>query len=304
MDLSGARAAGSPLRIGLVGAGPWASGVHAPAIAAHPGTELVSVWARRPEAAAQVAAAHGAEVAADPDALIASVDAVAFAVPPGVQADLAVRAARAGRHLVLEKPIGASVDQARRLVDAVEEAGVASLVLLTRRYAPEVVEWLAAADTAGGWATGSATWFGGALLGGPYSRSPWRHERGGVMDVGPHTLDLLDASIGPVVDVVAATHSEPDVWHLLLAHEGGQRSTASLSLALPLDPGVVEVSIYGTAGRLSLPAPVTPTLDCYTALLDQLLDLVHSGRTEHPCDVRRGLHLQRLIDSAERLAAA
>jgi predicted dehydrogenase len=292
----------TPLRIGLIGAGPWARRVHAPAIAAHPGTELVSVWARRSDAAASLALTHGATVAADPDELIESVDAVAFAVPPGVQAEIAVRAAAAGRHLVLEKPIGATVADAERLAGAVGDAGVASLVLLTLRYAPEIIDWLGAARAAGGWATGSATWYGSALLAGPYSNSPWRHERGAVADVGPHTLDLLDAALGPIVDVVAARYSKPDVWHLVLAHESGATSTAALSLALPVEPAVVELVLYGAAGRLALPTRVTPTSACYATLLDDLLGMLHSGRYEHRCDVTRGLHLQRLIDKAERLA--
>jgi predicted dehydrogenase len=278
--------------------------VHAPAIAAHPDTELVSVWARRAGMAADLAVEHGASVADTPAELIASVDAVAFAVPPDVQAELAVRAAEAGRHLVLEKPIAATVPEAQRLAGAVADAGVASIVLLTRRYAPEVVEWLATAEETGGWVTGAATWYGGALLAGPFSNSPWRHERGGIADVGPHTLDLLDAALGPITDVLAARHGEPDLWHLVLGHENGATSTASMSLALPLDPGVVDVSLYGTGGRLALPAPTTPTSACYAALLDDLLDMVHSGQREHRCDVHRGLHLQRLINDAERLALA
>jgi predicted dehydrogenase len=292
----------APLRFGLVGAGPWARSVHAPAIAAHPGTELVAVWARRSGMAAEIAVEHGVSVADDLDELFASVDAVAFAVPPAVQADLAVRAAAAGRHLVLEKPIGATVAEATRLADAVADARVAALVLLTRRYAPEVIDWLDTVRATGGWATGSATWYGGALLGGPYSASPWRHERGAIADVGPHTLDLLDAALGPITDVLAATLSEPDVWHLVLGHENGTTSTVAVSLALPLDPSVVDVSLFGRHGRTSLPTPVTPTSGCYAGLLDDLLDMVHSGRTDHRCDVRRGLHLQRLIDRAERLA--
>jgi predicted dehydrogenase len=293
-----------PLRIGLIGAGPWARSVHAPAIAAHPATELVSVWARRAGLAADIAVEHGASVADSPAELIASVDAVAFAVPPDVQAELAITAAEAGRHLVLEKPVAATAPDAQRLADAVTDAGVASIVLLTRRYAPEVIEWLATARETGGWATGAATWYGGALLGGPFSNSPWRHERGGIADVGPHTLDLLDAALGPITEVLAARHGEPDLWHLVLGHENGATSTASMSLALPLDPGVVNVSLYGTGGRLSLPAPTTPTAACYAALLDDLLDMVHSGHHAHRCDVHRGLHLQRLIDDAERLALA
>ncbi|HEX4724233.1 MAG TPA: Gfo/Idh/MocA family oxidoreductase [Pseudonocardiaceae bacterium] len=293
-----------PLRFGLIGAGPWAKTVHAPAIAAHPATELVSIWARRTEAAAELAAEHGASVAADPDALIAEVDVVAFAVPPGVQAEIAVLAAAAGRHLVLEKPIGADVADAERLVDAVGNAGVASIVLLTRRYAPEVIDWLADAAKAGGWVTGAATWYGGALLGGPFSKSPWRHERGGLLDVGPHTLDLLDAALGPITDVQAARRGAHDVTHLVLAHENGVTSTASLSLAMPMDQPVVDVSLYGEAGRFTLPAPTTPTQACYANLLTDLTDMLHSGHYEHRCDVRRGLHLQRLIDKAEKLALA
>jgi predicted dehydrogenase len=292
------------LRIGLIGAGPWARMVHAPAIAAHPDTELVSVWARRAGMAADIAVEHGASVADTPDELIASVDAVAFAVPPDVQAELAARAAAAGRHLVLEKPIAATVPEAERLAGAAGDAGVAAIVLLTRRYAPEVVEWLATAEETGGWATGAATWYGGALLAGPFSNSPWRHERGGIADVGPHTLDLLDAALGPITDVLAARHGAPDLWHLVLGHENGATSTASMSLALPLDPGVADVSLYGTGGRLTLPAPTTPTSACYAAMLDDLLDMVHSGQRAHRCDVHRGLHLQRLINDAERLALA
>jgi predicted dehydrogenase len=292
-----------PLRFGLVGAGPWATDVHAPAIAAHPDTELVAVWARRPAAAQQLAERHGVAAAADPDALFADVDAVAFAVPPGVQAALATRAAKAGKHVVLEKPVGASVAEAQALADAVDAAGVASAVLLTLRYAPEVVEWLTTARTAGGWVSGNALWYGGALLAGPFADSPWRHERGGLVDVGPHTFDLLDAAIGPVTDVRAATYTDPDVWHVLLAHENGARSTASISLALPIED-VIDVTLYGTAGGLAMPAPVTSSVDCYGRLLDELVALIGAGRTAHPLDVRRGLHLQRLVAQAERLAKA
>jgi predicted dehydrogenase len=291
----------APVRFGLVGAGPWATDVHAPAIAAHPDTDLVAVWARRPEVAAEIARRHGAAVAADPDALFAAVDAVAFAVPPAVQAELATRAAAAGRHLVLDKPVGATLAEAERLATVVDAAAVASIVLLTLRYAPEVIEWVTTARTAGGWAAGNVTWYGGSLLGGRYSNSPWRHERGGLMDVGPHAFDLLDATLGPIVDVLAATHGDHDVWHVLLAHENGVRSVASLSIGLPVTEPV-GVTLYGSAGRLAMPTPVTSSVDCYARLLDELVPLIRTGRTSHPLDVHRGLHLQRLIEHAEQLA--
>ena len=75
----------TPLRVGLVGAGPWARAVHAPAIAAHPRTKLVTVFARREAAAAGLAAPYGAAVAHSFKELISTVDAVSFAVPPAIQ---------------------------------------------------------------------------------------------------------------------------------------------------------------------------------------------------------------------------
>ena len=84
------------VRIGLVGAGPWARWVSAPAMAAHPATAFAGVWARRPEAAVALARQHGTRAYPTFDDLLADVDAVAFAVPPQVQAGHAIRAARAG----------------------------------------------------------------------------------------------------------------------------------------------------------------------------------------------------------------
>ncbi|RDB48107.1 Gfo/Idh/MocA family oxidoreductase, partial [Tsukamurella tyrosinosolvens] len=86
------------VRIGLVGAGPWARETHAPALTAHPGVDFVGGWARDPAAAAELFPRSFDS----PAELFDAVDAVAFAVPPNVQAELAVEAARAGKHLVLD----------------------------------------------------------------------------------------------------------------------------------------------------------------------------------------------------------
>src|SRR5262245_55947159 len=123
------------LRVGLVGAGPWAHKVHAPGIAGHARTRLVAVWARRHDVAAGPAAAHGAVAVSDFDDLLGQVDAVAFAVPPDVQAPLATAAARAGKHVILEKPVAASIEDAEELVDAVDKSRVTSMMVFTFRYA-------------------------------------------------------------------------------------------------------------------------------------------------------------------------
>lgn len=291
------------LRVGLVGAGPWARIVHAPALAAYPGTALTAVWARRREAAEELAHAHGAEVCAGFGELLGQVDAVSFAVPPAVQAELALEAAKAGKHLILEKPIAPDLPSAQRLADAVSAAGVASLVVLTLRYATETRDWLADLAATGGWTGGGARWLSGALLGGQFSASPWRHESGALADIGPHVLDLLDAALGPITEVVAASRTPEDLWHLILAHKTGATSTATLSIRLPVNPTVTDFSVYGSHGHRAFDRnPGHSALDSFTALLDDFAAMIATGTADHPCDVRRGLHLQHLLGEALALA--
>ncbi|WP_026422910.1 Gfo/Idh/MocA family protein [Actinokineospora inagensis] len=286
------------VRVGLVGAGPWAANVHAPGLAGFAGTELTAVWARRPEAAAE----FGAPVASSFDELLERVDAVAFAVPPSIQAELAIRAAEAGKHVILEKPVAATGDEAHRVAGAIRQAGVASVVVFIRRFAPEVVRWLADVHARDGWAGGSARWLSGALLGGAYSKSRWRHDGGALADIGPHVVDLLDAALGTVTEVLAAHRGEPDVWQVLLRHEGGQTSSLTLSMALPTRPTVTDIAVYGVndLAYLGVEGRATPAQDAYAVLLGEFTDMVHSGQTEHRVDVHRGVHVQRVLDDVLR----
>ncbi len=279
------------MRIGLVGSGPWACGTHAPALHAHPGIEFVGVWARRADAAQ----ALGAAVFASYAALLDAVDAVAFAVPPAVQAPLAIEAAQAGKHLILEKPIAASLADAEALTHAIEVASVGSMVLLTRRFAPETRKFLAEAAQHH-WTAGAATWLSGAALDGPYAASRWRHEQGALFDVGPHVLDLLDEALGAITDVALARRDDAsDTWQLVLDHAGGARSTVTLSLRTPVQPTVFQLAVHGAEGFHALSSRETPATDCYAVLLDEFVAALDGGWSGHPCDVHRGLHLQRAI---------
>lgn len=92
------------MRFGLVGTGHWARTAHAAGLTATDGAELTGVWGRNAGKAAALARDVGARSYDDIDALLAEVDAVAFAVPPDVQAPIAARAARARR----QRPRGSS----------------------------------------------------------------------------------------------------------------------------------------------------------------------------------------------------
>lgn len=282
------------MRIGLVGAGPWARATHAPSLAAHPGVEFAGVWARRPDAAAGM----GAAVVESYDELLATVDAVAFAVPPEVQSGMAVAAARAGKHVLLDKPIAGTLGDATELAEAIGHAGVGSIVALTRRFAPETRAFLG--DAAGKhWSAGAGTWLSGAVLGGEYSNSAWRHREGALFDVGPHVFDLLDVTLGQIVDVVLCRREDAsDTWTVVFEHESGTLSTSQLSLATPVRPSVFRVELSGSDGVATLADRSTSATDCFSVLLDEFLESVATG-TEHSCSANRGLHLQKVLAGAQ-----
>lgn len=285
---------GDTLRMGLVGAGPWAHKVHGPGITRHPGTEFVATWARRAEAAAATAAIGDAVAVADFDEFLERVDAVAFAVPPAAQGELALKAAKAGKHLVLEKPVAASADAAAELADAVGEAGVTSIMMLTFRYDPGTRAWLDAVHDKDTWDGGLARWFSGTLLDSKYETSQWRHDGGALADIGPHVFDLLDAALGEVDAVLDARLTERGTWHVTLGHGNGRVSSATLSMHTPAMPAITDFAVHGRDGFLAFDASGDPN-ERYSVLLDDFLSLIADKKAEHPLDVRRGLHLQRLL---------
>jgi len=288
-----------PLRVGVVGAGPWARLVHAPMLAHHPGTTLAGVWARRPDVATELAEAHGAPGFARLDELLDACDAVAFAVPPDVQAELGVVAARAGKALLLEKPIALDLDGAQRLADAVGAAGVGSQIVLTWRYTAAIRAFLtevAASAPIGG----RGQFVSGTALGGPFA-TPWRLEHGCLLDLGPHLVDLLDAALGPVVGVRA--HGDSTRWlGLLLEHESGVVSEASLSMSSAVHPARAGVEVYTASGVLEVDAAEVAGPGTFVTVVDELIETARGA--PHPLDVQRGLHLQRLLDRAGRDLAA
>jgi predicted dehydrogenase len=236
------------MRFGLLGTGYWAAETHAAALVAAPDTTLAGVWGRDPTKAALLAGRYGTRAYEDVDALLAEVDAVAIALPPDVQAPLAARAARAGKHLFLDKPLALTVEAADEVVAAVDATGVNSVVFFTSRFTPAVVDFLRDAGT-DGWDGGRATMLG-SVAGGPYGSSPWRYEHGGLWDVGPHALSLLLPVLGPVAELSAASGPHQTTT-VLLSHESGAVSTMTLSLASPVTAW--EVAFYGAPGWASAP---------------------------------------------------
>jgi predicted dehydrogenase len=290
------------MRFGLLGTGPWAQNTHGPALAAHKDVRLTGVWGRRSEAAAQLAGDLGTRAYDDVDALLTDCDAVAVALPPDVQAPLAVRAAEAGCHLLLDKPVAMTPGAARQVTAAVESAGVASVVFFTLRFSEPIAAWIAEQAASGPWLTGRADWlspvFGGADS--PYTASPWRREKGALWDVGPHALSVLLPVLGDVedLDAVRAARGHGDTVHAILRHTGGASSTCTLSHSVPPAAAGVTAEVRGAAGTATLPQREESPVDALMRAVDALTESARTGET-HACDVRFAQRVTEILTATE-----
>jgi predicted dehydrogenase len=285
------------IRVGLVGAGPWAGMFTAPMLARAPDLSLAAVWARRPEAAADFARQHGTIAVDTFETLLDECDAVAFNVPADVQASLAVAAAEAGKHLLLEKPVAFTVADAEAVATAADAAGVATHLMLTYRFTDHVKAFLKEASR------GKVEYFrsafiGGGALDGPFA-TPWRRAlRAALLDLGPHTLDLAELAAGPIREVRAAEAG--GVVSVSSIHESGAVGHIAMSGTTPGVRGRLEADAVTDSGRTSLadPSPHEPG-ELLLTIAESFVRAVRGEISEGP-DVHRGVHLQRLIAAVEK----
>jgi predicted dehydrogenase len=289
------------MRWGVLGTGYWAEQTHAAAIAAAAGEEFIGVWGRDRTKADRIAARWGGRGYADASSLFVDVDAVAFALPPDVQARLAVQAAHAGRHLLLEKPIALDSLAAISVREAVQSSGVASVVFFTLRFRALVRPWLSEAIATNGWQGASGRWLVGGTFDprSPWEPSRWRRIHGALWDLTPHLLSVVVPVLGPV-QAVTADRGPTDLVHMLLTHESG--ASSSLSVAQTLAPRVAatDLELYGEAGRSAMPDDTeTTAIAAFQAAMRELADSVRSGQPS-PTDVRLGAHVVSVIEAAKR----
>jgi predicted dehydrogenase len=289
---------GEQPRIGVVGTGHWAKVLHAAGAAAHPGVDLTAVWGRDLAKADALAGQHGARAYDDFDAFLDEVDLLTFAVPPQVQAGLAVRAAEAGKHLLLEKPLATDLAAADRMVTAAERSGISTVVFFTYRFVPFAETWLEEVRTRD--LRGGAAWWyvGHAAAGSPFAASPWRQADGALWDVGPHALSQLLPALGPVT-AVAGARGEGDLAHVVLTHESGATSLMSLCMTMPTEAERVGVEFYDAHGWHRRPDRERDAEEAYALALTDLLANVAAGETRHRCDIRFGREVVEVLSRCQ-----
>jgi predicted dehydrogenase len=246
---------------GIVGTGVIAA-LHAAAIKTLPGARLAAVTDVVPGAAGTFAAARGCAAEPDLDALLArpDVDVVCVCVPSGLHAEIGVRAARAGKHLAVEKPVDVTLAAADRLIEAARDAGVALTVISQHRFDPGLIELkrLIGEGALGRLVLGEAStkWYRTqAYYDSAGWRGTWAMDGGSLMNQGVHYVDLLRWCMGPVTEVTAvcATQAhqvevEDTALALVRFASGAVGTIMSTTAAYPGFPQRLEIT--GTGGTV------------------------------------------------------
>jgi UDP-N-acetylglucosamine 3-dehydrogenase len=180
------------MRVGLVGAG-FMGGVHLNAYAGIPKVEVVGVADARVEAAVAGAKMVGAQPYASYEELVSAqdVEVVDVCLPTAFHRDLALRAAGEGRHVILEKPIARTIEDAQEILEAFSGDGPRLFVGHVVRFFPEYVgikEKIEAGDlgTVGVVRTSRRSPF---LLGWNDWYADWRVSGGVLLDLVIHDFD-------------------------------------------------------------------------------------------------------------------
>jgi predicted dehydrogenase len=128
------------LRIGIVGLG-WVAGAHLETFKSVEGAKVTAVCSRRKLDPKELQAKYGVPLKAygDFDAMLSDpeIDVVDICTPHPFHAKQAIAAAKAGKHLIIEKPVALTWEDAKAIRDAVKKAGVQAMVCFEVRYSAQ-----------------------------------------------------------------------------------------------------------------------------------------------------------------------
>jgi D-galactose 1-dehydrogenase len=282
----------SPIRLAIVGLGKIARDQHLPAIASNAGLQLVAIASRN---AALDGVAHFATL----DEMLASrvaIDAVALCTPPQVRRAQAQAALEAGKHVLLEKPPGATVSEIGPLVAAAQASGKTLFATWHSRFAPAVEParaFLAACTLRSvriEWKEDVRVWHPG---------QDWIFEPGGlgVFDPAINALSILTRILPRPVFVTGAYLAFPANRDAPIAAELDLADAAGLPIRAELDflqtgPQTWDISIETDRGNLTLSAggaklfhDGAPLVDAkeaeYAGIYQHFVGLIRAGA----CDV-------------------
>jgi predicted dehydrogenase len=329
----------SELKVGVVGLG-WVAGAHIETFRSVTGARVTAVCSRRPLEPRAVEEKYGLplRVYQRYEDLLADgeVDVIDICTPHPLHAQQAVAAARAGKHLIIEKPLALSWEDARAVRDAVASAGVRCCVCFELRFSAQftLTRSLLAQGLLGQLHYGEVDYYHG--IGPWYGQFDWnvKQDFGGssLLTAGCHAMDiLLEVMKDPVVEVVSfatrsrspifAPYEYPTTSSTMLRFAGGQVGKVA-SVVDCLQPYYFHTHLVGSEGSLldnRLTSRKLPGLDSkrwstlQTALVDSgdvadhpyqpqfqaFVDAVRAGREMPLTDLATALETHRVVFAAD-----
>jgi predicted dehydrogenase len=197
--------------VGIIGYS-WAAGAHIEAINRTPYARVTAICSSRKLDQTEIIAKHGAgircytdlsEMLSDPELQIVSITSY-----PADHAKQAIMAARAGKHLIIEKPVALSWKGCLAVKDAVEKAGVKTCVCFECRYSSQLLTTKALIDSGllGEIHYGEVDYYHG--IGPWYGQYRWNVKKNAagssLLSAGCHALDVLLLCMGTEVDKVSS----------------------------------------------------------------------------------------------------
>jgi 1,5-anhydro-D-fructose reductase (1,5-anhydro-D-mannitol-forming) len=284
------------IRWGIIGCGDVTEVKSGPGFRGAHGSELVAVMRRNGAAARDYAKRHAVPRWYDAaDALIhdEEVDAVYIATPPGAHLEYALAVAAAGKPCYVEKPMARNYAECRQMVAAFAAAGVPLFVAYYRRALPR---FLKAKELVDGGRIGRVTGVSyhyavPAHEGLDAADLPWRrvaeHAGGGLfMDLGSHTLDILDFILGPLRDVsgtaqnIASPHDVEDSVALRFATSDAALGEATWNFAAQSKEE--RFSLLGVLGRVDFSTFGNEPVELHTSSGVETFDLPNPQPIQQP----------------------
>jgi predicted dehydrogenase len=243
------------VRLGVIGLG-WFGGVLAESARSAGVADVVACYARTEETRVAFAEKHGARAVGDLDEMLAdpNVDGVLVATPHSTHADIAVRAAEAGKHVFVEKPLTLTVADTERVAEAAARAGVVVQVGHNRRRQPanRRIKQMIDAEEFGTilQLDGMHTAPGGHKPDLPaWRRDPAECPYGGMAALGVHTVDTFHYFIGPARKVTSFStrikgfNDLDEATSVLVEYESGPIASINTTY---FAPPAVSLSVFGS----------------------------------------------------------
>ncbi|MBQ6999179.1 MAG: Gfo/Idh/MocA family oxidoreductase [Clostridia bacterium] len=295
-------------RFGIWGCG-LISTFHADAIKQIEGASIYGAFDLNEESKDKFCEKYDAKSYASSDELVASknIDAVCVCLPSGLHYNAAMTCIRNRKHVVIEKPIALSSEQAENIAQEAKENGVFVSVISQLRYSDAVnkVKHIIDSGKLGTITLGNAImkyWRGPEYYASSTWRGTWEMDGGGaLMNQGIHGVDLLQYFMGKVVSVSAYSKTlvhniqTEDTLTAILEYENG--AVGTIQATTSVSPGYGRrIEICGSKGTVVLCEDTIETCDIEgenNTVCDEKQDFASASRVD---GIDCSLHVAQLKD--------